>query len=79
LLVVHESRYREALARWSASGGDASRRSTDDAVVDAVRACLDDDLDTPGAVAAIDAGRGDVTDAALLLGVDLRMFDESLR
>lgn len=44
------------------------------AAVDAVRACLDDDLDTPGAVAAIDAaaaaGEG-VVSAAALLGVFL--------
>jgi L-cysteine:1D-myo-inositol 2-amino-2-deoxy-alpha-D-glucopyranoside ligase len=44
------------------------------AAVDAVRACLDDDLDTPGAVAAIDAaaaaGEG-VASAAALLGVFL--------
>ena len=40
----------------------------------AVRAALDDDLDTPGAVAAIDAatGRGEsVAEAAALLGVYL--------
>ena len=43
-------------------------------VVDEVRAHLDDDLDTPGAVAAIDAAasRGeDITAAAELLGVFL--------
>ena len=44
------------------------------AALDAVRACLDDDLDTPGAVAAIDAavaaGEG-VASAAALLGVFL--------
>ncbi len=43
-------------------------------LVDEVRARLDDDLDTPGALAAIDAAaaRGDgVRDAAALLGVDL--------
>jgi L-cysteine:1D-myo-inositol 2-amino-2-deoxy-alpha-D-glucopyranoside ligase len=43
-------------------------------VVDAVRAALDDDLDTPSALAAIDAaaaaGHG-VHDAAALLGVPL--------
>ncbi|MGI9053473.1 MAG: cysteine--tRNA ligase [Ilumatobacteraceae bacterium] len=45
-----------------------------DPVVEDVRQRLDDDLDTPGAFAAIDevAGRGhDVTDAAALLGVVL--------
>ena len=44
-------------------------------VLDEVRAALDDDLDTPRALAAIDdaAARGeDVRDAAALLGVDLR-------
>ena len=45
-----------------------------DAAVDDVRAALDDDLDTPGALSAIDAaaaaGHG-VSDAAALLGVDL--------
>ena len=45
-----------------------------DAALDEVRAALDDDLDTPAAVAAIDAaaadGRG-VGAAAMLLGVDL--------
>ncbi len=44
------------------------------ALLDEVRRCLDDDLDTPGAVAAIDAaaaaGEG-VRDAAALLGVAL--------
>jgi L-cysteine:1D-myo-inositol 2-amino-2-deoxy-alpha-D-glucopyranoside ligase len=43
-------------------------------LLDEVRGCLDDDLDTPGAVAAIDvaasAGHG-VREAAALLGVDL--------
>ena len=46
----------------------------DDAVLDTVRAALDDDLDTPTAVAAIDAaahGGADVSVAAALLGVDL--------
>ena len=43
-------------------------------MLDEVRAALDDDLDTPGAVAAIDAAvdRGEsVADAAALLGVFL--------
>ena len=43
-------------------------------MLQAVRAALDDDLDTPRALAALDiaAGRGlDVTAAAELLGVDL--------
>jgi L-cysteine:1D-myo-inositol 2-amino-2-deoxy-alpha-D-glucopyranoside ligase len=44
-------------------------------LLDEVRARLDDDLDTPRAVAAIDdaAARGDgVLEAAALLGVDAR-------
>ncbi len=55
------------LARWSDAGvGDGALKQ--------VRACLDDDLDTPGAVAAIDAavaaGHG-VSRTAALLGVEL--------
>ena len=49
-------------------------RLADDAALDDVRACLDDDLNTPGAIEAIDsaaaAGHG-VADAAKLLGVTL--------
>ncbi len=61
----------DRLARWRAgrdAGGDGG-----DALA-AVRSRLDDDLDTPGAVAAIDAAAeagADVTAAALLLGVEL--------
>ena len=55
------------LAAWSVAG-------VGDAALDDVRACLDDDLDTPGAIAAIDAaakaGHG-VSVAAKLLGVSL--------
>lgn len=66
----------QRLASWMAVGGTASRafERPVGAVLDDVRACLDDDLDTPAAVAAIDAAaaRGhDVTEAAALLGVDL--------
>lgn len=59
------------LASWRSgvsAGGDGS------AVLDEVRECLDSDLDTPGAVAAIDlaaASGADVTAAADLLGVKL--------
>jgi L-cysteine:1D-myo-inositol 2-amino-2-deoxy-alpha-D-glucopyranoside ligase len=57
----------ERLARWEAAGSG-------EAALEAVRACLDEDLDTPGAVAAIDAaaaaGQG-VSTAAALLGVTL--------
>jgi L-cysteine:1D-myo-inositol 2-amino-2-deoxy-alpha-D-glucopyranoside ligase len=55
------------LDRWLSAGEG-------DGALDAARARLDDDLDTPGAVAAIDdaAGRGEgVSQAATLLGVDL--------
>jgi L-cysteine:1D-myo-inositol 2-amino-2-deoxy-alpha-D-glucopyranoside ligase len=60
-------RAAERLDRWRAAGeGDGG--------LDAVRTALDDDLDTPGAVAAIDAAaaRGEgVATAAALLGVEL--------
>jgi L-cysteine:1D-myo-inositol 2-amino-2-deoxy-alpha-D-glucopyranoside ligase len=61
------------LDRWLATTtapGAADSKSA----LDAVRACLDDDLDTPGAVMAIDAAvaRGEgVTSAAGLLGIFL--------
>lgn len=62
-------RNRERLRAWKASvGGSAS------SILDDVRACLDDDLNTPGAVLAIDAAAAagsDVSTAASLLGVDL--------
>jgi L-cysteine:1D-myo-inositol 2-amino-2-deoxy-alpha-D-glucopyranoside ligase len=55
----------ERLARWRASGEG-------DAALDDVRAALDDDLDVPRAIAAIDdavAAGGAVSRAAELLGV----------
>jgi len=55
------------LERWLAAGGGR-------AAADEVRAALDNDLDTPAAVRAIDeaAARGEgVSEAAMLLGVDL--------
>lgn len=56
----------ERLRRWVAAGAGS-------AGLDRVRAALDDDLDTPGAIEIIDAvaasGRG-VSEAAMLLGVD---------
>ena len=58
------------LDRWEGSVGGADGTS----VLNQVRAALDDDLNTPAAVAAIDAGAKagcDVTDAAMLLGVRL--------
>jgi L-cysteine:1D-myo-inositol 2-amino-2-deoxy-alpha-D-glucopyranoside ligase len=80
-LAVHAHHYRnewewndkhmpaaaERLGRWRAAGAG-------DAAVAEVRAALDDDLDTPAAVAAIDIaaaeGQG-VSEAARLLGVTL--------
>ena len=59
------------LARWRAAAGG---RGGGEEALQAVRAALDDDLDTPRALAALDsaAERGlDVTAAAELLGVDL--------
>ena len=67
----HDSVMPEAAARlaaWSAAAGGG------DAALDDVRAALDADLDTPGAVAAVDAaaaGGHGVTAAAALLGVAL--------
>ena len=60
----------ERLDRWRAAGEGAG----DDAVLEQVRAALDDDLDLPTAVAAVDAAaaRGEgVGAAAALLGVSL--------
>ena len=62
----------DRLDRWR-QGADVG--GPDDAVLARVRACLDEDLDTPGAVAAIDdaaADGADVTRAADLLGVNLQ-------
>ena len=62
----------ERLDGWRAgvaAGGDGSD------VLDQVRDLLDEDLDTPGAIEAIDdaaADGADVSEAAMLLGVDLR-------
>ncbi len=60
----------ERLARWKASvGGD-----DDGALINAVRAALDYDLDTPHACSQIDAAVSegkDATAAAALLGIDL--------
>ena len=56
---------RDRLAGWRAAGEGTG-------ALEEVRAALDDDLDTPGALAAIDAAaaRGEgVSEAALLLGV----------
>jgi len=60
-------RNAERLTRWCDAGKG-------EAALDDARAALDDDLDTPGALAAIDAaaaaGHG-IGDAAALLGVDI--------
>ena len=62
-------RNHQRLQSWKSSvGGSASD------VLEQVRACLDNDLDTPGAVAAMDAAAAqghDVSAAASLLGVEL--------
>jgi len=62
-------RNHERLVAWKGSvGGTASD------VLEQVRACLDNDLDTPGAVSAMDAAAAqghDVSTAASLLGVEL--------
>jgi L-cysteine:1D-myo-inositol 2-amino-2-deoxy-alpha-D-glucopyranoside ligase len=57
----------ERLARWRAAGAG-------DAALEQVRAALDDDLDTPAALAAMDAaaaGGAGVSAAAALLGVPI--------
>jgi L-cysteine:1D-myo-inositol 2-amino-2-deoxy-alpha-D-glucopyranoside ligase len=60
------ARAAERVERWREAGDGTGG-------LDAVRAALDDDLDTPGAVAAIDAAAGQglgVSAAAGLLGID---------
>jgi len=64
------------LAAWSSVSGHGNRAPgpIDAVLMDEVRRCLDDDLDTPGALEAIDdaARRGfDVSAPAALLGLDL--------
>jgi L-cysteine:1D-myo-inositol 2-amino-2-deoxy-alpha-D-glucopyranoside ligase len=57
----------ERLSAWVAAGAGG-------AAIDEVRRALDDDLDTPAAVAAVDAAAGaglGVSEAAALLGVDV--------
>jgi L-cysteine:1D-myo-inositol 2-amino-2-deoxy-alpha-D-glucopyranoside ligase len=61
-------RNSDRLASWSAS------RGSDDGVLAAVREALDDDLDTPAALAIVDraaSSRRGVESAAALLGVVL--------
>ncbi|MBW8824790.1 MAG: cysteine--tRNA ligase, partial [Acidobacteria bacterium] len=71
----HEWDWTDPLLKTAATRIDAWRSAgPGDGALDAVRAALDDDLDTPTAVAAIDdaaaIGTG-VTRAAALLGIDL--------
>lgn len=63
-------RASEQLERWRASTSGVD----DEDLIDRVRAALDDDLDTPAALAAVDesaAARRSVAGAAALLGVSL--------
>ena len=72
-------RATERLGKWAAASVDSEQANSranqgGRQVLDTVRHHLDDDLDTPAAVAAIDAaaaGGVDVRAAAALLGVDL--------
>ena len=72
-------RATERLGKWAAASVDSEQANSranqgGRQVLDTVRHHLDDDLDTPAAVAAIDAaaaGGADVRAAAALLGVDL--------
>jgi L-cysteine:1D-myo-inositol 2-amino-2-deoxy-alpha-D-glucopyranoside ligase len=66
------------LERWRAAAASAGERATEgdgaEAALDAVRGALDDDLDTPAALAAIDkaaTSRRPIVTAAALLGVSL--------
>ncbi|MCY3635339.1 MAG: cysteine--tRNA ligase [bacterium] len=61
----------ERLEAWQAAASGSSETSL--SVLDQVRASLDDDLDTPSAVAVIDdaASTGGIAPAAALLGVQL--------
>ena len=78
-LAILSNHYREPWEWRDDMMDEASRRleswrsaGSGDAGLERVRSCLDDDLDAPGAVAAIDeevaAGRG-VSRVAALLGV----------
>ena len=61
----------ERLEAWQAAASGSSDNAP--AVLDQVRACLDNDLDSPSAVAVIDdaASTGGIAPAAALLGVQL--------
>jgi len=72
------------LRRWLGAAGETpvGAGAGDDGVLDDVRAALDDDLDTPGAVAIIDdavAAGEPVVHAAALLGVPLSDVDAFTR
>ena len=76
LLTSAASRYSswQACSPPSSSSSSSPSSSPDDDVLDAVRAALDEDLDTPAAIAAIDAAAAagrDVSAAAAFLGVVL--------
>ena len=61
----------DRLARWRAAGQGSG---SDDAALDHVRAAIDDDLDFPRAIAAIDRAAASghaITQAAALLGITL--------
>jgi L-cysteine:1D-myo-inositol 2-amino-2-deoxy-alpha-D-glucopyranoside ligase len=73
-------RATDRLGKWQAAAVDSKKASSQQStkegsdVLNAVRSRLDDDLDTPGAIAAVDAAANDgvdVTAAAALLGVRL--------
>ncbi len=67
-------RNAERLERWRRVSADRTHAGASNDVIDAVRTHLDDDLDTPGAVRAIDEAAAvgdDVASAAALLGVAL--------
>jgi L-cysteine:1D-myo-inositol 2-amino-2-deoxy-alpha-D-glucopyranoside ligase len=73
-------RATDRLGKWQAAAVDSKKASSQQStkegsdVLNAVRSRLDDDLDTPGAIAAVDAAANDgvdVTAAAALLGVQL--------
>jgi L-cysteine:1D-myo-inositol 2-amino-2-deoxy-alpha-D-glucopyranoside ligase len=64
--------FHDTLLRTEALLEGWRSRGAGEGALDDVRACLDEDLDTPGALAAIDkaAGRGEgVSEALALLGV----------
>ena len=76
LMPTAQARLERWLATSSKGEGDPG-----DGALDDVRAALDDDLDIPGAIEAIDravADGADVTLAARLLGIDLLAWTRTL-